>query len=65
MIEDKTGENGPHLEITEVVLLYINIANNEYKYDSKVLYRFLLNKSFGKSSDISPKITVFLKTFNL
>ena len=26
---DKNGENVPHLEITEVVLLHRNIVNNE------------------------------------
>ena len=28
--EDKNGENVPHLEITEVVLVHCNIANNDY-----------------------------------
>ena len=27
--KDKNGENVPHLEITEVVLLHCNIVNNE------------------------------------
>ena len=26
---DKNGENVPHLEITEVVLVHCNIANND------------------------------------
>ena len=26
--KDKNGENVPHLEITEVVLVYCNIVNN-------------------------------------
>ena len=28
--KDKNGENVPHLEITEVVLVHFNIANNDY-----------------------------------
>ena len=32
--KDKNGENVPHLEITEVVLLHCNIANNDYQQDS-------------------------------
>ena len=28
--EDKNGENVPHLEITEVVLVHCNIVNNDY-----------------------------------
>ena len=29
--KDKTDENVPHLEITEVVLVHCNIVNNEYQ----------------------------------
>ena len=32
--KDKNGENVPHLEITEVVLLHCNILNNDYQHDS-------------------------------
>ena len=28
--KDKNGENGPNLEITEVVLVHCNIVNNNY-----------------------------------
>ena len=28
--KDKNGENVPHLEITEVILVYCNIVNNDY-----------------------------------
>ena len=34
---DKNGENVPHLEITEVVLVHSNIVNNDYQKDSRVL----------------------------
>ena len=37
--KDKNGENAPHLEITEVVLVHFNIANNDYQQDSRVLYK--------------------------
>ena len=30
---DKNGENVPHLEITEVVLVHCNIVNNDYQQD--------------------------------
>ena len=33
IIKDKNGENVPHLEITEVVLLLCNIVNNDYQQD--------------------------------
>ena len=31
--EDKNGENVPNLEITEVVLVYCNIVDNDYQQD--------------------------------
>ena len=52
---DKNGENVPHLEITEVALGHCNIVNNHYQPDSRVLYTFVLHKSFGQLIDISPK----------
>ena len=61
--KDKNGENVPRLEIAEVVLLFCNIVNNAYQQDSRVLYTFVPNKSFGQLIDISPKNFMFLKTF--
>ena len=61
--KDKNSENVPHLQITEVVAIHCNIANN-YQQDSRVLYTFVPNKSFGQLLDIFPKMFVFLKTFN-
>ena len=46
--KDKNGENKPHLEINEVVLIHCNIVNNGYQQDSRVLYTFVPNKSFGQ-----------------
>ena len=54
----------PHLEITEVVLLHCNMVNNDYQQDSRVLYIFVPNKSFGSLLDISPSNYIFSKTFN-
>ena len=62
--KDESGENIPHLEITEVVLVHCNIVNSDYQRDSRVLYTFVPNKSFGQLLDISPKFFLFLKTFN-
>ena len=40
--KDQNGENVPHLQITEVILLaHYNIINNGYQHDSRVLYRFV------------------------
>ena len=62
--KDKNGENVPHLEITEVVLVHCNIVNNDYQQDSRVLYTFVRNKPFGSLLEISPSNHIFLKTFN-
>ena len=61
--KDKNGENVPHLEITEVVLVHCNIVNNNYQQDSRV-YTFVPNKPFCSLLDISPANDIFLKTFN-
>ena len=61
--EDKNGENVPHLEITEVVLVHCSIVNNDYQQDSIVLYTFVLNKPFYQLLENSPANFIFLKTF--
>ena len=51
--KDKNGENVPHLEITDVVLVHCNIVNNDYQQDSRLLYTFVPNKPFGQLLEIS------------
>ena len=53
----------PGLEITEVVLIHCNIVNNNFQQDTRVLYSFVPNKSFGQLLDISPKKFILWKTF--
>ena len=62
--KDKSGENVPSLEITEVVLVHCNIVNNDYQQDSRVLYTFNPNKPFGSLLEISPTNHIARKTFN-
>ena len=64
IIKDKNGENVPHLEIKEVLLVHCNIVNNDYQQDSRVLYTFVPNKPFGSLLEISRTNYIFLKTFN-
>ena len=61
--KDENSENLPHLEITEVVLIHLDIVNNNYQQDSRVLYTFVPNKSLGQLLDISTNKFIFLKTF--
>ena len=62
--KDKNGENVPHLEIVEVILVHCNLVNNDYQQNSRILYTFVPNKAFSSLLEISPKNHVFLKTFN-
>ena len=62
--KDKNGENVPHLEITEVVLVHCNIVNNDYQQDSRLLYTFVPNKPFDSVLENPPANHIFLKTFN-
>ena len=57
-------KNESHLEITELVLVHCNLANNDYQQDSRKLYTSLPNKPFGSLLEISPTNQIFLKTFN-
>ena len=62
--KDKNGENVPHLEIVELVLIHCNLVKNDYQQHSRILYTFVPNKPFGSLLEISPTNHIFLKTFN-
>ena len=62
--KDKNGENVPHLEIVELVLVHCNLVNNDYQQDSRILYTFVPNKPFGSLLEISLTNHIFLKIFN-
>ena len=36
--KDKNGENVPHLEIAELVLVHCNLVNNDYQQGSRISY---------------------------
>ena len=62
--KDKNGENAPHLEITEVVLVPCDIVDNDSQQDSRVLFTFVPNKTFSSLLETSSINHIFLKTFN-
>ena len=62
--KDKNGENVPHLEVVELVLVHCNLVNLDYQQDSRILYTFVRNRSFGSLLEISPTNQILLKTFN-
>ena len=43
--KDKSGENIPHLEIVELVLVHCNLINNDYQQGSRILYIHLFQTS--------------------
>ena len=49
----------PESEISELILVHCNIINNDYQQDSRVLYTFIPNKSFGQLLDTSPENVIF------
>ena len=61
--KDKSGENVPHIEIAEVVVVHCSIFNNDYQQDSRVLYTFVPNKPFGSLLKFLPTNYIFLKSF--
>ena len=60
---NKNRENISYLEIKEVILVHCNIVNKDYQQDSRVVFTFVPNKSFGSFLETSPKNHIFLKTF--
>ena len=59
--KDKNGENVPHLEAVELVLVHCNLANNDYHQDSRILFTFVPKKSFGSLLEISPTNQFFFE----
>ena len=57
--KDEDGENVPHFENTEVVLVHCNIVNNHHQQDSRVLYTFVPNKPFGSLLKFLQKTLTF------
>ena len=46
MTEDKTSEHVLCLEITEALLVYFNIVNNDYQHRLRALYKIDPNELF-------------------
>ena len=59
--KDKNGENVPHFETNELVLVHWHIGNNYYQQDSRVLYTFVPNKPFDSLLETSPKNNIYFK----
>ena len=57
--KDKNGENVPHLEITEVILVHCNIDNKDDNNQQDSRVTFVPNKPLGCLLKISPKNHIF------
>ena len=47
-----------------MALIRCNVVDNSYQQGSKVLNKFVLNKFFGESLNISPKMFTLLRKFD-
>ena len=63
--KDKNNQNLPHFEIIKLVLVHCNIVDSNFQQNSRVLYKFIRNKSFGTLLEISPTNNFFKKIFKL
>ena len=63
-MKNKNGEDLPHTETTETVLVHFNTVNKSYQQNSRVLHTYVRNESFAQLLDISQKKVLFLKTFD-
>ena len=59
----KNGENVPNLELVEVVLVHCNLVNNDYQQESRILYTFVPNKTFGSLLENLTEKSFLLKNF--
>ena len=61
LTKDKNGENVPHLEVVELVMVHCNLVDNDYQQDSRILFTFVPNKTFGSLLEISSTNHVFFE----
>ena len=60
--KDKNGQNVPELVQVDSVLIHFNVVHNEYLQNSKLLYTFVPDKSFGQLLSVEPETLLKLKT---
>ena len=60
--KDKNSKNVPQLDQVEYVLLHCNIVQNYYLQNSKLLYEFVPDQSFGKLISVKPPVFIQCKT---
>ena len=61
--KDNKSKNVPQLENIEVALAHCNLINNKYQHDSRVLSKFVSNRSFGQLIKMLSTNHIYTKTF--
>ena len=60
--KDKVSKNVPQLDQVDYVLLLCSIVQNDYLQNSKLLYGFVPDQSFGKLISAKPPVFIQCKT---
>ena len=60
--KDKNSKNVPQLNQVEYVLLHSTLVQNDYLQNSKLLYEFVPDKTFGQSILLKPPVFIQCKT---
>ena len=60
--KDKNSKNVPQLDQVEYVLLHCNIVQNDFLQNSKLLYEFVPDKTFGQLISVKPPSFIQCKT---
>ena len=62
--EDKNRKNIPQSDQVQYVLLHCNLVCNDYLQNSKLLYEFAPDKTFGQLISVKPPVFIQCKTLN-
>ena len=62
IIEGKVSKNVPQLDQVDYVLLHCNIVQNYYLPNSKLLYEFVPDKTFGQLISVKPPVFIQCKS---
>ena len=60
--QNKNDVNVPELEQVHSVLLHCNVVHNDYLQNSRLLYTFVPDNTFGQLLSVEPKALIQSKT---
>ena len=59
--KNKNSKNVPELDQADFVLLHCNIVQNDYLQNSRLLYEFVPDQSFGRLISVKPPVLIQCK----